>query len=486
MSTAGDIVVNLTANSRGFDHGCKTAEHSLESLAHSVEMFKGAFLGFLGFEGIKGTVETIKGAAEKMADAGATAKTIGASSEFVSELGFAAKMSHVSMDDLATSLKKMEKNLGEAALGNGEKLTEMLSRVGTTAADLQAMGPEKAFSFIADAASRIVDPMQKAAFATEVFGRGGQSMIPLLNKGKAGIAALREEAQRLGVSFGGEMVSKSAEAMHAFHEIEAAADGLKATLAVALAPTFSDTLAPAIVGATLAMNDFAKAQSGVDDAGNKVGELGTAFAGLADITQTIAKGWNLLKLAVTDTCLSINTGILGIAKAWNAVSDAMSVEKIPKWMLPRAFNEGGGEASFKLPRIDTVQLEKDQKNLNDHFDEFEARRKKLNESPKAGDRIKDAIKGHGKHGEQPEIPRGPDIDLGGPIGDMKVHHQHVSNKSLDVFSKEGFSTIAKAFQGPSVNVNQQQLAEAKKANINLEKIDKGIQNIQMPAVGPAF
>lgn len=236
MATAGDIVVNLTANSAQFTSGINKAKSDLSGLASSLNSIKQLIGGFLAVHTITHAFSEIKESLGQLTEVGAVAKTIGASTEFVSELGFAAKMSHVSVEDLTNGFKKMEKTIGQAAMGNNDGLVKMLSRANLEAGKLQKMGPEDAFMEIAEAASRIKDPMQRAAFAVEIFGKGGQALIPLLAKGKDGIEELREEAQKLGVSFSSDMTDKASEAMHALKKVDAVMQGLKVRLAIDLAP----------------------------------------------------------------------------------------------------------------------------------------------------------------------------------------------------------------------------------------------------------
>jgi hypothetical protein len=59
---------------------------------------------------------------------------------------------------------------------------------------------DQALAKVADRFARMKDGTQKAALATELFGKSGTMLIPLLNKGAKGIAALEAEARRLGIT----------------------------------------------------------------------------------------------------------------------------------------------------------------------------------------------------------------------------------------------------------------------------------------------
>jgi hypothetical protein len=57
---------------------------------------------------------------------------------------------------------------------------------------------------VADVFVGMPDSVTKTKLATELFGKAGADLIPTLNQGKAGITAMMEEAERLGLTFSDE------------------------------------------------------------------------------------------------------------------------------------------------------------------------------------------------------------------------------------------------------------------------------------------
>ena len=70
-----------------------------------------------------------------------------------------------------------------------------------------------------------------------------------------------------------------------------------------------------------------------------------------------------------------------------------------------------------------------------------------------------------------------------PPGGLPRFDSSRTNVALNPFKREGFSIFAKALSQPSVNIPQQQLAEAKKTNVKLKDVVDAIKNIPKPA-GP--
>lgn len=123
----------------------------------------------------------------------------GASVEALSELGYAADQSGASIDSLERGLRIMQRTIVEAATGS-QGAQDALARLGLTVQDLAGLAPDDQFTLIADRLSKIEDPAIKAATAMELFGRGGTELLPMLADGAAGIAQLREEARRFGLT----------------------------------------------------------------------------------------------------------------------------------------------------------------------------------------------------------------------------------------------------------------------------------------------
>lgn len=238
---ANDIAITLTSDTRNFSRGMRSAREELTLFRSTIDTVKGAVAGFLTFQAIKGGVGVLTDTIGKLDDLSAQADRLGVSTEFLSELQYAAKLSDTEVESLNGAFEKLEKNLGKNSIEGGD-LTKMLNKVGLDSKKLMAAGPEEAFLQIADAASRISDPLQRAAFVTDVFGKSGQSLIGILSRGKAGINALREEARNLGISISGDAAEKIGLADDAMKRLGASTDAFKNILAIELAPLTTSVL----------------------------------------------------------------------------------------------------------------------------------------------------------------------------------------------------------------------------------------------------
>lgn len=139
------------------------------------------------------------------------AEKAGTSVEAISALAYAARRADVNSDSLATSIKKMQVNIVDAARG-GKQGQEALLALGLTAAELGRLLPEEQFKRVADRIAAIENPSERAAAAVKIFGRNGTELLPMILDGAQGIAKWEDRARRLGLV----MNSEVAEGAHRF------------------------------------------------------------------------------------------------------------------------------------------------------------------------------------------------------------------------------------------------------------------------------
>jgi hypothetical protein len=104
-------------------------------------------------------------------------------------LQFAASQSGVATDAFNTALQKFSRNIGEAEQGTAAQ-KEAFESLGISITDSTGglKDTSALFTEVAEAISGVEAPATKAATATDLFGRAGIELLPLLNTGAAGIS----------------------------------------------------------------------------------------------------------------------------------------------------------------------------------------------------------------------------------------------------------------------------------------------------------
>ncbi|MCC7409108.1 MAG: hypothetical protein IT442_13655, partial [Phycisphaeraceae bacterium] len=195
---AGRAYVELFADSSKLIRGLRLAQAKLEAFGKTVRGL-GLKMTALGAAMVAPMLAATKVFAGMGDDVAKMSARTGVSVESLSELGFAAELSGMSLEDLEVSLRKMQKTLVEAASGSAGAV-DALAKLGLTAEDLQGLSPDEQLKRIADRLASIRDPALRAALAMEVFGKTGTKLLPLMQDGAAGIEALQRQARELGLT----------------------------------------------------------------------------------------------------------------------------------------------------------------------------------------------------------------------------------------------------------------------------------------------
>jgi len=242
MGKLGQLVIELAANTARLESDMGKAVGVVERGARKITS---AFKFVAGGAGGGLLASTLINAGREAINFGdnlnKAAIKAGVSGKAISELAYAAKLADVDLAALSTSIKKMQVSLSEAKSG-AKGPTEALHALGLEVANLQGLKADQQFELIADRIAQLKDPADRTRAAVELFGKSGADLLPLFEKGAAGIREAREEAERLGLVFGDEQLKKLAEADDAIKRLDAAWQGLEVTLTAKVAPALTRVL----------------------------------------------------------------------------------------------------------------------------------------------------------------------------------------------------------------------------------------------------
>ena len=127
-------------------------------------------------------------------------RELGLNVERLQELQYAAKVTAgVSEGELQGALHSLTGTIHQFRMGNiqaGDAITQL--GIPLSMLNSENMRADQLFAIVSDRISKIQDPLRKAALANEIFGGSGAALIPLLDKGSKGIAAMGSEARKYG------------------------------------------------------------------------------------------------------------------------------------------------------------------------------------------------------------------------------------------------------------------------------------------------
>lgn len=122
--------------------------------------------------------------------------------ESLSAIQNAAELADVTTEEFTTGIRKLNLALIEAQ-DNTSKTAQIFKALGVDT----TKGAEVALRGISEAFNKLPDGATKAAVATEIFGRAGEKLIPLLNGGSAALDQARAAAERYGTLISGKLAA---------------------------------------------------------------------------------------------------------------------------------------------------------------------------------------------------------------------------------------------------------------------------------------
>jgi len=178
----------------------KSARQMENAFSSASSVIGNAFVGLASAFTVGAISEMVKSSIDAADALSKLSQRTGETVENLAKLEYAGSLADVSNEGLATSLKKLSKNMAEAVGGTGEA-ADAFKAIGVSVADsngkLRSAGD--VLNDIADKFASYEDSAAKAALAQAIFGRSGADLIPLLNSGSAGLKQMGDEAERLGI-----------------------------------------------------------------------------------------------------------------------------------------------------------------------------------------------------------------------------------------------------------------------------------------------
>lgn len=286
MGTAGTVTVDFAAETAKFTAELKRVNSSLKELQGgfgSLQTFAKDALTFLSAATFASFAKSAFEAASAIGDAAARS---GVAVESLSRLKFAAEQNNASFESLTIGVKKLQDNLSNAARGSSEAESAFNS-LGLDAAALKGKTLEQQLSTIADRFKLVTSAEDQTRIAADLFGKSGADLIPLLNQGSAGIAALTAEADRLGITLTGSMSA-------AIDTTDRAVKQLQATLQSLVTKGIGYT----VLGVQTTAEWVARQLHGADTVQGRLEDQATdLFSKRRDLVESIARDQEALKSA---------------------------------------------------------------------------------------------------------------------------------------------------------------------------------------------
>jgi len=216
LTDNSQLINGLKAASKHVEEFAKKASQTLSTVGKGLRSFGKYFFG-AGMTALGAGFKSALDFAKTGDDLSKMSKRLGTSTEFLSEMGYAAKQSGTDLSQLEKALYTMSKQMGKTGEG----------------------GVEDRFDRVARQISSVKNPSVQAAMAVKEFGKAGMALLPMLQEGSKGMEALRAEARELGISMSGEDADAAVTLSTAWTRLTETFKSAKNMIGAALAPVLT-------------------------------------------------------------------------------------------------------------------------------------------------------------------------------------------------------------------------------------------------------
>lgn len=377
-ATIGSLRVVLGADTAQFDKGLKDAQSRLAAFSAGVGK-AAAGIGAALAAATAAVGVAVKSQIDRADELGKMSQKIGIPVEELSRLKHVADLSGLSLEQLATSVQRLSRNMVDAAGGKVNDLTRAMDALGISIknSDGSLKTSQQVMQEVAARFERMRDGAGKTALAMAIFGRAGADMIPMLNQGADGVRKLMGEADQLGIV----VDTKTAKAAENFNDnltrMRAVIDGVFVQVASRLLPmmeSLTNRLVDSAKGAqglSTAVDALAGMLRTLVSAGVVVGSvfaaLGQTVVGVTGAIINLVQGeftkaWDSAKAAVFDAAGTMDSSIKLVGEIWRSASqqagtaaeDMAAKIEPPVMRSKKALTDAAAEAKKFSDELDRV------------------------------------------------------------------------------------------------------------------------------------
>ena len=233
-----DLAAKLTLDTGNFEEGLSGAQKSANSFSSKLgnglkKAGKAAAAGIaVATTAVTALGGAMMGNISRVAELGDNidkqSQKIGFSAEGYQEWDFILQHCGASIDSLQSGMKTLQ-----VAAENG---SDAFDELGISQKDLEKMSPEELFEATVEALQNVDDETQRTKLATQLLGKAGTELGPLLNSSAEDVAAMKDQVHELGGVMSDEAVANAAAYQDAIQNLQTAFRGLGNNLSAEFLP----------------------------------------------------------------------------------------------------------------------------------------------------------------------------------------------------------------------------------------------------------
>jgi hypothetical protein len=256
-----DVKIRITALDK-VSTPLKKIGAGLRLLTKPLLNMKTALVGVLGAGGLTLLVRQSLLATDALSK---TASKIGTTTEALSGLQYAGKLTGVEVNVMNMALQRFSRRASEAAQGTGEA-KNAIRELGIDARELVKLPLDERMLVLADAFQGVQSESDKLRIAFKLFDSEGAALVNTLSQGRGALAEMLGEAKALGVVMSSEAAQGVEDANDEFLKLNSIFKGILDQTTAALAPALKfivESISKSLV-------KFGEAQGGFAEIGKKI------------------------------------------------------------------------------------------------------------------------------------------------------------------------------------------------------------------------
>lgn len=241
-NTIGTVSIDLEARIAKLESDLGRAARLAEQRAAEIRRTLGGIATAIGgaFSAAKIT-EWVRSALDAQDNLSKLSQKVSVSTETLSGWELAAKQAGVESEGFTTAQIKLAQAATKAAAGHKEQIDQFRAvGVSVTDASGKLKPMEQLFGEVADGFAKYRDGATKTALATDLFGRSGGQLIPLLNAGKEGLDDYVKMAKDFGLVVGKDSAAAAEKFNDSMEQLSFVGKGVVNQIATQLAPALAD------------------------------------------------------------------------------------------------------------------------------------------------------------------------------------------------------------------------------------------------------
>lgn len=244
------------------------------------------------------------------------AKRTGLSTEVLSQLGYAAKISGTDINTMEASLKFLSRAMDDVSQGIGEsRVTFEKLGIQVTNTDGTLRSVVDILLEAGDSINGLTSETEKVAAATDLFGRRGGALLPMLREGSVGMKELMQQADELGLTISGKSAAAAAEFNDRLTDLRSSIEAAAYKLGGLLLPTIQK-ITITITGLVSKLSEWTEKHS----------FLTSAFLHLAAVVGPMLIAGGMFGLLLTQLgSITQAVKLLGATFTWFAAHPAVAI-----------------------------------------------------------------------------------------------------------------------------------------------------------------